>query len=210
MTFASRVVAYTTTEPGVQRLRRCSFAVCQNFSNRRRKVVDAGTRHDDAVTAAVSFLSDAQESPAVVLSELDVEMLALDLQFSRLNDVIHFSLRPPSLGTARREWKKNPHPPCRFFGGPLHRLPEASGSREIAIGCGAGRPTYNFLRVFDRTAQACLSQSIPALIDRPTRSAQLFRCQSRERRDRMIRTRPSVSEISASLRPVIYFRSPAV
>jgi hypothetical protein len=97
MTFASRVVAYTTTEPRVQRLRRCSFAIRQNFSNRRRKIIDAGTGHDDAVTAAVSFLGDAQESPAVVLPELDVEMLALDLQFSRLDDVIHFFLAPPTL-----------------------------------------------------------------------------------------------------------------
>ncbi|PYI75261.1 MAG: hypothetical protein DMF01_08145, partial [Verrucomicrobia bacterium] len=55
----------------------------------------------------------------VVLPELDVEMLSLDLQFSRLNDVIHFSLRPPSLGAARREWKKNPHPRCRFLVGPF-------------------------------------------------------------------------------------------
>src|SRR5947207_6914511 len=119
MTLAVRVVAYTTTEPGVQRLRRCSFAICQNFSNRRRKVIDAGTRHDDAVTAAVSFLSDAQESPAVVLPEFHVEMLALDLQFSRFDDVVHFSLRPPSLGTPRQEWKQNPHPRCRFLGGPF-------------------------------------------------------------------------------------------
>jgi len=109
MTFASLVVAYTTTEPGVQRLRRCSFAVCQNFSNRRRKVIDAGTRHDDAVTAAVSFLSDAQEPAAVVFSELDIEVLALNLQFSRLDDVIHFALRPPSLGIPATEGKQIPH-----------------------------------------------------------------------------------------------------
>src|SRR5437773_9826116 len=115
MTLAGRVVAYATTEPGVQRLRRCSFAICQNFSNRRRKVIDAGTRHDDAVTAAVSFLSDAQESPAVVLPEFYVEMLALDLQFSRFVDVVHFSLRPQSLGTPRPEWKQTPHHRCSFL-----------------------------------------------------------------------------------------------
>ncbi len=78
------------TEPAVQRLRRCSFAVCQNFSNRRREVIDTCAGHDDAVPAAVSFLRDAQESAALVLTELDVEMLALNLQFFRLNDVIHF------------------------------------------------------------------------------------------------------------------------
>jgi succinylarginine dihydrolase len=77
------------TQEAVQRL--SAIVVCQNFSNRRRKVIDAGTRHDDTVAAAVSFLSDAQESPAVVLTELHVEMLALNLQFFRLDDVIHFS-----------------------------------------------------------------------------------------------------------------------
>ena len=79
------------TQEAVQRLSWRAVVVCQNFSNRRRKVIDAGTRHDDTVAAAVSFLSDAQESPAVVLTELHVEMLALNLQFFRLDDVIHFS-----------------------------------------------------------------------------------------------------------------------
>ena len=118
MTLAVRVVAYTTTEPGVQRLRRCSFAICQNFSNRRRKVIDAGTRHDDAVTAAVSFLSDTQEFPTVVLPELDVEMLSLDLQFSRLNDVVHFFLAPPSLGAARGNGRKIRTPGADFWWAP--------------------------------------------------------------------------------------------
>ena len=96
------------TEPAVQLLRWRGFAVRQNFSNRRRKVIDAGARHDDAVPAAVSFFGDAQEFAALVLTELDVEVLALNLQFSRLDDVVHFALRPPSLGTARQKWKKNP------------------------------------------------------------------------------------------------------
>src|SRR5213596_255225 len=59
----------------------CRAGDCRG--DRRRKVINAGTGHDDAVAAAVSFLGDAQESPAVVLAELHVEMLALDLQFSR-------------------------------------------------------------------------------------------------------------------------------
>src|SRR5438046_2256258 len=42
-------------------------------------------------------------------------------------------------------------PPAPTFGGPLRRLPEASGSGGAASGCGAGRPTYHPLRVFDRT-----------------------------------------------------------
>ena len=45
----------------------------------------------------MSFFGDAQEPPALVFSELHVEMLALYLQFSRLDDVIHFPLKPPTL-----------------------------------------------------------------------------------------------------------------
>jgi hypothetical protein len=83
------------------------FAVRKNFSNRRRKLINARARHDDAVTAAVSFLGDPQEPAAVVLPELDIEMLALNLQFFRLDDVVHFALRPPSLGSRPLKWKKN-------------------------------------------------------------------------------------------------------
>ena len=43
------------------------------------------------------FFSDAQESSALVFSELHVKMLALYLQFSRLDDVIHFPLKAPTL-----------------------------------------------------------------------------------------------------------------
>jgi hypothetical protein len=50
----------------------------------------------------MSFFGDAQEFPALVFSELHVEMLTLYLQFSRLDDVIHFPLKAPTL----------PHPFC--------------------------------------------------------------------------------------------------
>jgi hypothetical protein len=55
----------------------------------------------------VSFLSDAQELAALIFPELDVKVLALNLQFFRLDDVVHFALRPPSLGTPGSQWKKN-------------------------------------------------------------------------------------------------------
>ena len=77
----------------VQQLSWRGFAVCQNFSNDRRKLINAGARHDDAVPTPMSFLSDTQEFTAVVLPELDIEMLALNLQFFRLDDVVHFALR---------------------------------------------------------------------------------------------------------------------
>jgi len=98
----------------VQRLSWRGFAVSKNVSNRRRKLLNAGTRHDDTVTAAVSFLSDAQEPAALILPELDIEVLALNLQFFRFDDVVHFALRPPSLGSRPLKWKKNPRPLREF------------------------------------------------------------------------------------------------
>jgi hypothetical protein len=83
--------ASTERESAVQRLSWRALAVCQNFSNGRRKIINAGARHDDAVPAAVSFLSDTQEFAAVVLPELNIEMLALNLQFFRVDDVVHFA-----------------------------------------------------------------------------------------------------------------------
>ena len=68
-----------TDSLGVQQLSWRCFAVGKNFSDRRRKVFDAGTWHDNAVAAAVSFLGDTQKPAALILPELDVEVLALDL-----------------------------------------------------------------------------------------------------------------------------------
>ena len=101
----------------VQRLSWRGFAVRKNVSNRRRKLLNARTRDDDTVTAAVSFLSDAQEPPAIILPELDVEVLALNLQFFGLDDVVHFAFRAPSLGSLPLKWKKNPCPMREFLRG---------------------------------------------------------------------------------------------
>jgi hypothetical protein len=107
---AAGTAASTERESAVQRLSWRGFAVGKNFGNDRRKIINAGARHDDAVPAPMSFLNDTQEFTAVVLPELDVEVLALNLQFSRLDDVVHFALRPPSLGSGTLKWKKNPRP----------------------------------------------------------------------------------------------------
>jgi hypothetical protein len=104
---------------GVQQLSWRAVAIHQNVSNCRRELLNPSTWNDDAVTAAVSFLSDTQESSAVVLPELDVEMLAFNLQFFRLDDVVHFALRPPSLGSRLVKWKKNPCPLREFLVGSL-------------------------------------------------------------------------------------------
>jgi hypothetical protein len=91
----------------VQRLSWRGFAVCKNFRNYRRKFVNARAGDDDAVAAAVSFLCDTQEPAALVFAELDIKVLALNLQFFRLDDVVHFALRAPSLGNRTLKWKKN-------------------------------------------------------------------------------------------------------
>ena len=104
---AAGAAASTAAESAVQPLSWRGFAVRKNFSNRRRKFINAGARHDDAVAAAVSFLGDTQEPAALIFPELDVEVLAFNLQFSRLDDVVHFALRPPSLGSGTLKWKKN-------------------------------------------------------------------------------------------------------
>jgi hypothetical protein len=95
---AADTAASTERESAVQWLSWRGFAVTKNLSYRRCKVINTRAGDDDAVTAAVSFLCDTQESTALILPELDVEMLALNLQFFRFDDVIHFALRAPSLG----------------------------------------------------------------------------------------------------------------
>ena len=122
---ASGTAASIDYEAAVQRLSWRSLAVGKNFSDRRGKLINARARHDDAVSAAMRFLCDTQESTALVFTELDVEMLALNLQFFRLDDVIHFCLRPPSLGSGTLKWKKNP----RLFKVISHPSPDSGGKR---------------------------------------------------------------------------------
>ena len=99
----------------------------------------------------MSFLSDTQEFTAVVLPEFDIEMLALNLQFSRLDDVVHFALRAPSLGSRTLKWKKNPRLLREFLTRSLLRktaVIDASGAYPtMREGCRAARSTYTLVRV---------------------------------------------------------------
>jgi len=97
-TVGSARCADRTPQQGVptnclQRLSWRAFAIRKNFRNRRSKIINARARHDDAVPAAMSFLGDTQEPAALILPELDIKMLALNLQFFRLDDAVHFALR---------------------------------------------------------------------------------------------------------------------
>jgi hypothetical protein len=84
-------------DPGRSQPRRLSglawraSVIRQNFRNGRCKVIHPGTRYDDAVAAAMSFLRDTQEFAAIILAELHVKMLPLNLQFFRFDNVIHHS-----------------------------------------------------------------------------------------------------------------------
>ena len=65
----------------------------------------------------MSFFGDAQEFPAIIFAELHIEMLALNLQFFRLNDVIHFSWSRRLYRNQFGEWKQNPQLFFAFVGG---------------------------------------------------------------------------------------------
>ena len=95
---------------GVQQLSWRCLAVGKNCRNRRRKLIDARAGHDDAVAAAVSFLGDTQEPASLIFSELDIKVLALNLEFSRLDDVIHFCLKGADFGRWRSEMEAKSAP----------------------------------------------------------------------------------------------------
>jgi hypothetical protein len=60
-----------------------------DFAGRRHEFFQAGARNDDRVPTTMRLLGDAHKAAAFVLSEFNVKMLALDLEFFRYNYVIH-------------------------------------------------------------------------------------------------------------------------
>jgi hypothetical protein len=80
-------------------LRRRVFRPREHLSDGGGKVVDTGARDNDGIAAPVSFFGDAQEFSAIVLAELDVEMLAFDLKLFRLDNMVH--LRRPECNGVR-------------------------------------------------------------------------------------------------------------
>ena len=121
------------------------FAVGKNFRNGRRKLINSRAGNNDAVAAAVSFLGDTQEPAALIFPELDVEVLALNLQFSGFDDVIHFALRAPSLGNRGPKWKQNRRVLGEFIiGSPLGKkqVPNPCWACSLGSeGCCAARST---------------------------------------------------------------------
>ena len=151
----------------------------------------------------MSFLSDTQESAAVVLPELDIEMLALNLQFFRLDDVVHFALRAPSLGSGTLKWKKNPRLLREFLTGSLlgkTAVIDASGAFSAMRGgllcCPLNLDSGARLILRRRP---CPIPSILVRIDHPTSNDPPSRCRSKPSPEPTIHTLRSVSEISLCL-----------
>ena len=184
-----------------QQLRWRGFAVSKNLSYRRCEVINTRAGDDDAVTAAMSFLCDTQESTALILAELDIEMLALNLQFSRLDDVVHFALRAPTLphpaggmeeksSGSRKFLNRLYRPGLGTYFGVWALVNRLLGLRRMPLNLESRAPSYlnasgvetNALFLTSSWTRACPIQSIQALIDRRTRSAQPFRCRLEARR----------------------------
>jgi len=169
----------------------------------------------------MSFFSNAQESPALVFSELHVEMLAFNLQFSRLDDVIHFPLKGPTLphsfwgmeeksaGFVQILWGVGyGWPPCgwqpRAGAFDLRR----TNSTMLWVAALAAQFTISCACSTER-ARPCRNESIQVPINRLRVNARRFPRQSNWRLVHMILTPHSALGTSACSRPVIYFRSPA-
>jgi len=96
----------------------------------------------------MSFFSDAQESPALIFPELHVEMLALYLQFSRLDDVIHFPLKAPTLPHSFWGMEEKSAVFFTIFGNGMDRvlsgsLPSLGDSAGCSLRCDIKGPSQN-------------------------------------------------------------------
>jgi hypothetical protein len=116
-------------------LHRRSSVIRQNFRDRRCKIIHTSARYDDGIAATVSFLGDAQESPAFILAELHVKTLSLNPQFFRLDNVIYHFWSRRLYCSRFTEWKKNPRlfVRCASRAQPSVEAIEVSQSRLPAI-----------------------------------------------------------------------------
>jgi hypothetical protein len=75
------------------RSRRNMVGRMHDFARHTHEFVETSAGNDDCVSSSVRFLSNTHETPALVFSEFDIEMLTLNLKFSRDNYIIHFAWR---------------------------------------------------------------------------------------------------------------------
>jgi hypothetical protein len=62
----------------------------QYFVEKAAKIFQPSAGNDYRIATAMSFLGDPEKPTAVILPELDEEVFALNLEFARFNNVIHF------------------------------------------------------------------------------------------------------------------------
>jgi hypothetical protein len=138
-------------------------------------------------------------------------MLALNLQFFRLDDVVHFALRAPSLGSGTLKWKKNPRLLREFLTRSLlGKTAVIDASAFPAMRGGLPCCTLNLhsgARLILRR-RSCLIPSILVRIDPPTGSDPPSRCRSKPSPEPTIHTLRFASEISLCLQAAIYCRLP--
>ena len=65
------------------------FRASEHLTDGCRELVHSGAGDDDRVASAVCLFRDPQEFTAVVFSKLHVKVLALNLEFLGLDDIIH-------------------------------------------------------------------------------------------------------------------------
>ena len=82
---------------------RNTLGVINHVVDSSRKLLHTRARHDNRIPATMRFLGDPKKLAAVIFAEFDVEMLALDLQFPGLYEVIHLFAKTAEFRTNRRE-----------------------------------------------------------------------------------------------------------
>jgi hypothetical protein len=99
----------------------------EHVVNGSGEFVRSGARDDNGISPAMGFLGNAKESAPIVLAEFHVEVLPLDLDLLRFDNIIHLGAecgRVPVVGEA----KNSPN----FYAGKDSYLLSAT------VTCGAG------------------------------------------------------------------------
>jgi hypothetical protein len=71
---------------------RTVIAGAENIIDRGRKIIESRARDDDRIASPMSFLGNAQESTALILTEFKMKPLTFDLNFFSFEDAVHFEL----------------------------------------------------------------------------------------------------------------------
>ncbi len=65
------------------------FAGCEDLIQEGFKLIQPSAGDDDRIPSSVGFFSDFEKSPPVIFAQLNNNVFALDLQFSRGQGIFH-------------------------------------------------------------------------------------------------------------------------